>query len=71
MAGSYSGDDAFQSDLITSTTNLASSMNHRDGRPNMMSRNTLRKEQEEGGEQAKGFKRFSKRQSKNGLAAVF
>ena len=72
MTGSYSGDDAFQSGLITSTTNLAPSLTHREGRPNMMSRNTLRKEQEDGGEQqAKGFKRFSKRQSKNGLAAVF
>ena len=71
MTGSYSGDDAFEQDLITSSTNLASSSNHRDGRPHMMTRNTLRKDQEEGGEQAKGLKRFSKRQSKNGLTAVF
>ena len=72
MTNSYSGDDAFPSGLPSPANTLHHSMNHKEGgRPNMMSRNTLRKEHEDGGDQPKGFKRFSKRQSKNGLAAVF
>jgi len=75
LTNSYSGDDAFK-DLPSGMSSPARTIGgdaKLEGAPVTSGRHTLTKSQ--GGmadaESAKGRKRFSKRQSKSGLAAVF
>ncbi|MCJ1353277.1 MAG: pkb-activating kinase-like protein [Icmadophila ericetorum] len=75
ITSSYSGDDAFkdlQSGLPSPASTLDMATERRaDGSPNRAIRHTLQKHGNGEIEIPKGFKRFSKRQSKQGLAAVF
>ena len=76
MTNSYSGDDAFkelQSGSPSPANTLDLSAERRaEGGSAMSSRNTLQKHHSnQDDDTPKGLKRFSKRQSKSGLAAVF
>ena len=76
LANSYSGDDAFkdlQSDMPSPASTLDLNLERRgDGVPPSSSRHMLQKNHSSTDvDSLKGFKRFSKRQSKSGLAAVF
>ena len=76
MTNSYSGDDALK-DLQTGLSSPTSTINldserRGDSRPATSSRHMLHKNHSNTDvDSVKGFKRFSKRQSKSGLAAVF
>ena len=75
VTNSYSGDDTFkdlQSGLPSPASTLDLATERRaDGNTNHAGRHTLQKHGNGEAETPKGFKRFSKRQSKQGLAAVF
>ena len=74
MTNSYSGDSLLHSSMSSPADSLGGDAVMPLGGPTPdrhQMRHTLRKQNTDDGESTKGRKRFSKRHSKSGLAAVF